>query len=163
GEVRSAAAALRLAQDDPCAATAAPGPALDGPVPANRRTWPTTGSVGARSASALGVQARPALSAWRFRMSGCRCADPGRWLPPPAGSVGSRRSPPDRTGPPRAAAGPGPPVWPAPVVDAATLAGRSAGPGPRPRLAAAPPVPGRRLRMPAEHTRTDTGSRMECC
>jgi LuxR family transcriptional regulator, maltose regulon positive regulatory protein len=86
GEARIAAAALRLAQDDPYAAAAALEPVLDGPVPVNWRTWPTTGSVGARSASALGVQAGPALSAWRLRMSGCRYrADLGRWLPPPAG------------------------------------------------------------------------------
>jgi len=39
GEVRIAAAALRLAQDDPCAATAALEPVLDGPVPVNWRTW----------------------------------------------------------------------------------------------------------------------------
>jgi LuxR family transcriptional regulator, maltose regulon positive regulatory protein len=35
GEVRIAAAALRLAQDNPCAATAALEPVLGGPVPAN--------------------------------------------------------------------------------------------------------------------------------
>jgi LuxR family transcriptional regulator, maltose regulon positive regulatory protein len=39
GEVRIAAAALRLAQDDPCAATAALEPVRDGPVPVNWRTW----------------------------------------------------------------------------------------------------------------------------
>jgi len=39
GEVRIAAAALRLAQDDPCAATAALEPVWDGPVPVNSRTW----------------------------------------------------------------------------------------------------------------------------
>ena len=61
GEARIAAAALRLAQDDPCAAAAALEPVLDGSVPVNWRTWPTTGSVGARSASALGVRAGPAL------------------------------------------------------------------------------------------------------
>ena len=74
GEARIAAAALRLAQDDPYAAAAALEPVLDGPVPVNWRTWPTTGSVGARSASALGVQTGPALYACRLRMSGCRCA-----------------------------------------------------------------------------------------
>jgi hypothetical protein len=84
GEVRIAAAALRLAQDDPYAATARLEPVLDGPVPVNWRTWPTTGSVGARSGSALGVQAGPALSAWRLRMSGCGTAlilDDGYRLP----------------------------------------------------------------------------------
>ena len=40
GEARIAAAALRLAQDDLCAATAAPEPVLDGPVPVNCRTRP---------------------------------------------------------------------------------------------------------------------------
>ena len=39
GEVRIAAAALRLAQDDPCAATAALEPVLDGPASVNWPTW----------------------------------------------------------------------------------------------------------------------------
>jgi LuxR family transcriptional regulator, maltose regulon positive regulatory protein len=39
GEVRIATAALRLAHDDPQAATAALEPVLDGPVPVNWQTW----------------------------------------------------------------------------------------------------------------------------
>jgi LuxR family transcriptional regulator, maltose regulon positive regulatory protein len=39
GEVRIATAALRLAQDDPHAATGALGPVLDGSAPQIRRTW----------------------------------------------------------------------------------------------------------------------------
>jgi LuxR family transcriptional regulator, maltose regulon positive regulatory protein len=39
GEVRIATAALRLAQDDPHAATSALGPVLDGAAPQIRRTW----------------------------------------------------------------------------------------------------------------------------
>jgi LuxR family maltose regulon positive regulatory protein len=41
GKVRIAAAALRLAQHDPRAATAALEPVLDGPLPVHWRTWPT--------------------------------------------------------------------------------------------------------------------------
>jgi LuxR family maltose regulon positive regulatory protein len=39
GQIRIAAAALRLAQDDPHAATIALVPVLDGSAPVNRRTW----------------------------------------------------------------------------------------------------------------------------
>ena len=39
GEIRIATAALRLAQDDPHAATAALAPVLDGSAPVTRRTW----------------------------------------------------------------------------------------------------------------------------
>ena len=39
GEIRTALAALRLAQDDPHAATAALAPVLDGSAPLVRRTW----------------------------------------------------------------------------------------------------------------------------
>jgi LuxR family transcriptional regulator, maltose regulon positive regulatory protein len=39
GQIRIAAAALRLAQDDPHAVTIALAPVLDGSAPVNRRTW----------------------------------------------------------------------------------------------------------------------------
>ena len=39
GEVRIAGAALRLAQDNACAAAAALEPVPDGSVPVNWRTW----------------------------------------------------------------------------------------------------------------------------
>ena len=39
GQIRIAVAALRLAQDDPHAATIALAPVLDGSAPVNRRTW----------------------------------------------------------------------------------------------------------------------------
>lgn len=84
GETRTALAALRLAQDDPHAATAALAPVLDGSAPLVRRTWLVGASCWRRSPGTRSASQPPPSGPWSARSI---------WLSPTACSCSSCSSP----------------------------------------------------------------------